>query len=154
MVPSGRCLRPRASCGLPVLVQAVPVRGQAAVRMILPRPRAGSQVIVAQGDGFFRAQRRVVQAAEERGQFRPGTANLGHDHPDVRRAGDGSRADGNGGSGRVPLHLSDRVGGQQPEFDGVAEGAVERAGNVRAGRRPRRSLSDDPNREVRTHQIQ
>src|SRR6266566_4658725 len=41
MVPSGRCLRPRGSKGVPVLVQAVPVRGQAAVRTIFPRPRAG-----------------------------------------------------------------------------------------------------------------
>jgi hypothetical protein len=29
------------------------------------------EVIAAQGDGFFRTQRRVVQAAEERGQLRP-----------------------------------------------------------------------------------
>jgi hypothetical protein len=41
MVPSGRCLRPCGSNGVPVLVQAAPVRGQAAVRMIVPRPRAG-----------------------------------------------------------------------------------------------------------------
>ena len=41
----GRCLRPRASCGLPVLVQAVPVRGQAAVRIIFPRPCAGLAIV-------------------------------------------------------------------------------------------------------------
>jgi hypothetical protein len=29
MVLPGRCLRPRGSCGVPVPVQAVPVRGQA-----------------------------------------------------------------------------------------------------------------------------
>ena len=41
MAPSGRCLRPRGSNGVPVLVQAAPVRGQAAVRIILPCPWAG-----------------------------------------------------------------------------------------------------------------
>ena len=41
MAPSGRCLRLRGSNEVPALVQAAPVRGQAAVRMIVPRPRAG-----------------------------------------------------------------------------------------------------------------
>lgn len=40
-VPVGRCLSPRGSCGLPLPVQAVPVRGQAPVRVIAPRPCAG-----------------------------------------------------------------------------------------------------------------
>jgi len=35
------------------------------------------EIIVAQGDGFLWAQRRVVQAAEERGKLRPDTVNLG-----------------------------------------------------------------------------
>jgi hypothetical protein len=30
------------------------------------------EVVVVQGDGFFGAERRVVEAAEERGQFGPG----------------------------------------------------------------------------------
>jgi len=45
------------------------------------------EVIAAQRDGFFRAQRRVIQAAEERGQLRPGAGDLGQDRPDLRRAG-------------------------------------------------------------------
>jgi hypothetical protein len=35
------------------------------------------EVVAAQGDGFFRAQRRVVQAAEERGQLRLDAGDLG-----------------------------------------------------------------------------
>jgi len=35
------------------------------------------EILAAKGDGLFRAQRRVVQAAEERGQFRPDAADLG-----------------------------------------------------------------------------
>jgi hypothetical protein len=112
MVPSGRCLRPRGSCGVPVLVQAVPVRGQAAVRMIVPPVCREDEVVAAQGDGFFGAQRRVVQAAEERGQFRPDAPDLGQDRPHLCRAGDGDRIDGDGGLGRAPLHLLDRVSGQ------------------------------------------
>ena len=38
MAPSGRCFSPRGSYELPVLVQAEPVRGQAAVRMSVGRP--------------------------------------------------------------------------------------------------------------------
>ena len=34
--------------------------------------------------GFFGAQRRVVQAAEERGQLRPDPGDLGQDHPDLQ----------------------------------------------------------------------
>jgi hypothetical protein len=36
MAPSARCLRSRGSCGDPVLVEAVPVRGYGAVRIIFP----------------------------------------------------------------------------------------------------------------------
>jgi hypothetical protein len=79
------------------------------------------EVVAAQGDGFFRAQRRVVQAAEERGQLRLDAGDLGQDRPDLRRAGDSSRAEGRGGAGRAPAHQADGVGGQQPELDGVAE---------------------------------
>lgn len=39
--PSGRCLRPRTLWGLPVLVQADPVGGQALVRITFPTPSAG-----------------------------------------------------------------------------------------------------------------
>jgi 5,10-methylenetetrahydromethanopterin reductase len=87
--------------------------------------RGEDEIVAAQGDGFFRAQRRVVQAAEERGQFRPGAGGLVQDGADLRRAGEGDRADGDGGLGWVPVDLLDRVGGQQPEFDGVPKGAVE-----------------------------
>jgi len=83
------------------------------------------EIAAAQGDGFFRAQRRVVRAAEERGQFRPDAADLGQDRPDLRRAGDGDRMDGDSGSGRAPPDLADRVGGQQPELDGIAQGTAE-----------------------------
>jgi hypothetical protein len=38
---SGRCLRPRGSCGVSVPVRARPVRGQAAVKISFPRPCAG-----------------------------------------------------------------------------------------------------------------
>ena len=92
-VPSGRCLRPRDSNGVPVLVQVAPVRGQAAVRIIVPRPRAG----------------------------RPGAGDQGQDRPDLRRTGHGSRAEGHGGSGCAPAHQADGVGGQQPELDHVAQ---------------------------------
>jgi hypothetical protein len=92
-VPSGRCLRPRDSNGVPVLVQVAPVRGQAAERIIVPRPRAG----------------------------RPGAGDQGQDRPDLRRTGHGSRAEGHGGSGCAPAHQADGVGGQQPELDHVAQ---------------------------------
>jgi len=52
------------------------------------------------------AQRRVVQAAEERGQFRSGAHDLSQDRPDLRRARDCGRVEGYGGSGRAPPHLS------------------------------------------------
>ena len=45
--------------------------------------RREDEVIAAQGDGFFRAQRRVVQATEERGQLRPDPGDLGQDRPDL-----------------------------------------------------------------------
>lgn len=41
IAPSAGCLRPRGSCGIPVPVQALSVRGQAAVRISFPRPCAG-----------------------------------------------------------------------------------------------------------------
>ncbi len=85
------------------------------------------EVVAAQGDGFLRAQHRVVQAAEDRGKLRPDAHDLGHDRPDLRRARDRGRIDGDGGLRRVPLRLSDGVGGQQPEFDGVAERAAPRS---------------------------
>src|SRR5208337_4104126 len=44
--------------------------------------RREDEVLAAHGDGFLRAQRRVVQAAEERGKFRPDTRDLGQDLPD------------------------------------------------------------------------
>ena len=34
------------------------------------------EIIAAQGDGFLWAQRRVIQAAEERGKIRPDAVNL------------------------------------------------------------------------------
>jgi len=84
------------------------------------------QVLSAQRDGFLRAQRRVVQAAEERGQFRPEAGDLGQDRPDLRRAGDRSRVDSRRNCGSVPAHQAEGIGGQQSGLDGVAEGAVER----------------------------
>jgi hypothetical protein len=42
MVPAGLCLRPRSSWLVPVLVQAVAVRGAADVIVSVPHPRAGS----------------------------------------------------------------------------------------------------------------
>jgi len=126
MVPPGRCLRPRGSNGVPVLVQAASARGAGGGE----DDRAAAacredEVGAAQGDGFFGAQRRVVQAAEERGQLRPDPGDLGQDRPDLRRAGDSSRADGHDGFRRAPAHQADGIGGQQPELDGIAQGAVE-----------------------------
>ena len=83
------------------------------------------EVAVAQGDGFFRAQRRVVQAAEERGQFRSDADDLVQDRPDLGRAGGSGRVDGYSGFARAPPHGVGGVGWQQPEFDGVGQGAVE-----------------------------
>ncbi len=80
---------------------------------------------LAKGEGFFWAQRRVVQAGEERHQVRAHQGDLGQDGLDLRGTGDGLRADRDGGLGCVPLHRAGRVGGQQAEFDRVAEGVVE-----------------------------
>ena len=126
MVPSGRCLRPRGSNGVPVLVQAVPGTRAGGGEDHLPAAAGREEeVIAAQGHGFFRAQRRIVQAAEERRQLRPDPGDLGQDRPDLLRAGHGGRPDGHGGPGRAPAHQVQRVGGQQPELDGITQGAVE-----------------------------
>ena len=60
------------------------------------------EILAAKGDGLFRAQRRVVQAAEERGQFRPEAGDLAQDRPDLRRAGDRSRVDSRRHCGCAP----------------------------------------------------
>ena len=126
MAPSGRCLRPAGSMRLAgIRPGAAGARAGGGEDNLAAAVGREDEVVAAQGDGFFRAQRRVVQAAEERGQLRLDAGDLGQDRPDLRRAGDSSRADGRGGSGRAPAHQADGVGGQQPELDGVAEGAVE-----------------------------
>jgi hypothetical protein len=53
-------------------------------------PPGGRQVaaVLAQGDGFLGAQRRQVQAPEERGQLRPRPGDLRQDCLDLGRAGD------------------------------------------------------------------
>jgi len=92
----------------------------------LPAPvRGEGEMALAKRDGFFWAQRPVVQAGEERHQVRPHQGGLSQDGLDLRRTGDRLRADRGGGLGYAPLHLADRVGGQQAEFDRVAEGVVE-----------------------------
>ena len=50
IVPSGRCLRPRGSYGVPVLVQAAAVRGQAAVRVTFVE--RGRPTFVQRGSDF------------------------------------------------------------------------------------------------------
>ena len=45
--------------------------------------------------------------------------------PDLRRARHGRRADSRRGFGCAPAHQADGVGGQQPELDRIAQGAVE-----------------------------
>ena len=125
-MPSGRCLRPRGSkrgAGAGPGGAGAGAGGGEDDRAAA----AGREdkVVAAQGDGFFGAQRRVVQAAEERGQLRPDPGDLVQDRPDLRRAGHGRRADGHGGFRCAPAHQADGVGGQQPELDGIAQGAVE-----------------------------
>jgi hypothetical protein len=71
------------------------------------------------------AQRGQVQAAEERGQLRPRPGDLVQDRLDLRRAGDRPAVSGYRGPGCFPPDAVEGVGGQQPEFDGVARGAVE-----------------------------
>src|SRR6202034_3240308 len=77
------------------------------------------------GDGFFGAQGGVVEAAEERGQLRPGAGDLVQDGGDLGGGGDGGWGGGGDGLGDAPADLVEGVGGPQLEFGGVAEGAVE-----------------------------
>ena len=60
MAPSGRCLRPRGSRGVPLLVQARADRGREAVRVSCPQPRGG------RAQGLRRTARRLRRAAVPR----------------------------------------------------------------------------------------
>jgi hypothetical protein len=80
---------------------------------------------VAQRHCFLRTQRGVVQAPEERRQFRPDPADLGEDGAYLNETGHGLRVHRAVDDGCLPAHVAERVTGQQAEFDGVAEGVVE-----------------------------
>ena len=107
-----------------------------------PAPAAGRQHAVgfAQGDRLGGAQRGVVQAAEERLQVLAARALSpdGRQEPaGLGRVCDRAAVDGLGDRGGLPLDPVEGVGGQQPQFDGVAEGVGEHgplaAGGGRGG---------------------
>jgi hypothetical protein len=95
---------------VPLPVQARADRGKAAVSVSWPHPagREG-EAVTAQRDGFLGAQRRVIQAAEERGQFGPNSADLFQDGVDLPGARDNPGIGRAGGSRHPPLELAERV---------------------------------------------
>jgi hypothetical protein len=108
-------LRPRgagARAGLGEDQLAAPVRGQ-------------DEICLAQCHGFLWAQRGVVQAAEECGQLRAEAGHLGQDRPHLGGTGNGLRVDRGCGPRCCPLHLAERVGREQAELDGIAQGVME-----------------------------
>ncbi len=97
-------------------------RGQ---RELSPASRRQVAGIGVQGDGFGGAQRRVVQAAEERGQLRADPGDLGQDRLHLGGCGGGPWVHRAGGSRGPPGDAVHRIGGQQAEFCRVAEAGAE-----------------------------
>ena len=94
-----------------------------------PQPRPGSRQSASfEHDGFRGAQVGVVQAAVEGFQVLAAVAvaaDGGEQAADLGGAGDHAAVDGLGDGGGLPPDPVDRVGVQQPQLDGVADGVVE-----------------------------
>ncbi len=136
-----RCFRPRALAGGAVVgpVAAGPGRGGGQVDAA-PAAAGEMAVALAEHHGLRRAQGRVVQAGVEGFQVGAAVADGadgGEQRAGLGRADDDAPVDGLGDGGGFPLDPVDRVRGQQPQLDGVADGVVEHgplAPRGRAGR--------------------
>ena len=139
---SARCFRPRSWRAVPSSVQAVPGAGGGGGQDDPPPPRPRQvQVGLAEHDRLRRAQRRVVQAGEERFQVRaprPQPPDGGQERPGLGGADDDPPVDARGDGGGGPLDPVDRVGAEATEFDGVAERVVEHRPLAPLGRPGRR----------------
>ena len=78
-------------------------------RQLAPPAGREGEAVTAQRDGFLGAQRRVIQAAEEGGQFGPNSADLFQDGADLPGARDNPGIGRAGGSRHPPLKLAERV---------------------------------------------
>jgi len=124
-----RCFRPRAWRAVPSSVQSRPARGRGGGQLDAAPAAAGKvAVALAEHHRLRRAQGRVVQAGVEGFQVGAAVAegaDGGEQGPGLGGAGDDAPVEGLGDGGGFPLDAVDRVGGQQPQLDGVADGVVE-----------------------------